>query len=49
MVKIRNIQGAQILQSENRNEIDLSGLDAGIYFIEIKTGEGTWTKKMIKL
>jgi PKD repeat protein len=49
IVWIRNIQGALILQSENRNEIDLSGLDAGIYIIEIKTGEGTLTKKMVKL
>ncbi len=49
IVKIRNIQGVQILQSENQDEIDLSGLDAGIYIIEIKTGEGTLTKKMVKM
>lgn len=49
IVKIRNIQGAQVLQSENQNEIDLSGLDAGVYIIEIKTGGGTLTKKIVKM
>ena len=49
VVKIRNIQGLQILQSENRNEIDLSCLDAGIYLIEIKTAEGTITRRLIKM
>lgn len=48
-VRVRNIQGKLILQSENRNEIDLSGLDAGMYIIEIKTTEGNLTKKMVKM
>ena len=49
IVKIRNIQGKLILQSENRNEIDVSGLDEGIYIIEIETAEGTLTKRIIKM
>ena len=48
VVRISNIQGNLLLQYENLSEIDLSHLDTGIYFIEIKTANDTVRSKLIK-
>jgi uncharacterized repeat protein (TIGR03803 family) len=50
-VSIYNVLGENIYQSEIKNqkaEIDLSNQPAGIYFLNIKTNEGTVIKKIIK-
>ncbi|MDR0205726.1 MAG: T9SS type A sorting domain-containing protein [Bacteroidales bacterium] len=39
----------QKIESREQNEIDITNLQAGIYFIKIKTEKGTISKKIIKL
>ncbi|AFL80794.1 hypothetical protein Aeqsu_1301 [Aequorivita sublithincola DSM 14238] len=49
-ISIIDINGRQILSKENfnSNEIDVSSLKTGMYFITIETSEGNITKKFIK-
>lgn len=45
---IRNFLGQVILKSSNQNQIDISQLTNGIYFIIIRQGQQTTTAKFIK-
>lgn len=45
---IRNFLGQVILKSSNQNQIDISQLTNGIYFIIIRQGQQTKTAKFIK-
>ena len=47
-IKIRNLLGQLILVSENKNFIDLSSLETGIYLIEIENTNSLVTKRIIK-
>ena len=51
-VHIYNLEGKQISRSErmsqNRNEIDLTNLNSGLYFLKIFFNGGQVTKKIIK-
>jgi len=47
-VQISNLLGKVVLQKNNRNLIDVSGLAKGVYFISINQGNRTITKKLIK-
>ncbi|MCH2234263.1 MAG: choice-of-anchor J domain-containing protein [Crocinitomicaceae bacterium] len=46
-VRISNILGEEIMESDQKY-IDVSMLDAGVYFVEVETKSGTATKKIIK-
>ena len=47
-VTIYNIFGQQMLRSIIINTIDVSSLNAGIYFIEFSNGQQTTLRKLIK-
>lgn len=46
IVEMYNLVGEKVLSSINKNSIDVSSLDKGIYFIKIKQGENIFTKKI---
>lgn len=48
LVSIYNINGKLILQVNNQANIDVSGLNSGIYIINIKSENQTFTRKIIK-
>lgn len=47
-VKIMTILGKTVLQKNNQNAIDISGLSKGIYFTIVKQGAQIQTQKLIK-
>jgi bacillolysin len=47
-VNILNINGQSILSEENKNQIDLSFLSSGFYFIELRTGNQLIRDKILK-
>ncbi|MCB4798389.1 S8 family serine peptidase [Neotamlana laminarinivorans] len=46
--RIVNMVGQIVKQGKNSKEVDVSRLDSGVYFIEIKNGENIISKKFIK-
>jgi bacillolysin len=47
-VNISNVNGQSIVREENKKQIDLSGLSAGFYFIELRTGDQIIREKILK-
>lgn len=47
-VQIFDVNGKEIVNEKNKNEIEVSGLPTGIYLIKIQTGKGFVTKKFLK-
>lgn len=50
-VTIFNVIGENVYQAiaaQSNTTLDLAGLQNGIYYIQVKTGNGTFTKKIIK-
>ena len=45
-VEMYNLVGEKVLSAFNKNTIDVSSLDKGIYFVKIKQGENIFTKKI---
>jgi Zn-dependent metalloprotease/PKD repeat protein len=48
IINLSNLNGQLILRKENKKQIDLSGLPAGFYFIELKTGDQIIREKILK-
>lgn len=48
-ITLYSLEGSQILIPINNNEVDVSSLDMGIYFLRIQTKKGISTKKIIVL
>jgi hypothetical protein len=47
-ISVFNLEGALVLSSSNTEEVDLSNLNSGVYFIKIQNNHITFTKKLIK-
>jgi len=47
-IEVYDIQGRAILFVKNQNQIDISGLSVGLYFLRIKTDQSVVTKRVIK-
>ena len=50
-IKIYNVLGKLILSdtvNSNKNKVDVSSLQKGIYLIKVTSGNSTTTKKLIK-
>ena len=47
-MSIYNMQGAVIRTYSNTNEVDVSDISAGMYFMEINTDEGKGIQKFMK-
>lgn len=47
-LKLYNLLGELIMVVKNRNKLDLSNLNSGIYLVNIQTEKGKITKKVIK-
>ena len=46
--EIHNILGSKVLEEKNKNVINISNLESGMYLISITTEKGNCTKKFIK-
>jgi len=46
-VSVQSIEGKEILALENRNEINVSSLSEGIYFLKLETDKGILTRKVV--
>jgi len=46
-VAIKDIQGKTVFQTKNENELNLSHLSKGVYFIEVRTTAGSAIQKLI--
>ena len=48
-IKVFDIFGKEVLNQENiNNQIDVSGLQIGIYFMKIENKKGIFTEKFVK-
>ncbi len=49
-LKLFNVLGQQVMnrRSGNMNELDLSGIDAGIYLLEIRSDKGSTVRRIVK-
>jgi len=48
-IRLVDLAGRVLRDYTNEYRLDLAWLPAGIYFVEIETEEGIWTKKIVKL
>ncbi|MFL0353613.1 T9SS type A sorting domain-containing protein [Xanthomarina sp. GH4-25] len=46
--KLYSITGQVVLQIQNKKDIDVSGLNPGVYLLKIETSEGSITRKIVK-
>ena len=46
-ISLFNLQGRKVLQTSRTNEFNISGLENGIYFLEIITDHFIATKRII--
>ncbi len=47
-ISVFNLEGSLVFSSSNTEEIDLSNLKAGIYFLKVRNQKKSFTKKLIK-
>ncbi len=47
-VKLYNLNGQQILQSQNKRDLSVTDLPSGIYMLQIITEEGVYNQKIVK-
>lgn len=48
-VRLLNLQGQQLRQyAGNTTQVDLSGLPAGVYFLQVQTELGPWVSRVVK-
>lgn len=48
-VRLLNLQGQQLRQyAGNTTQVDLSGLPAGVYFLQVQTELGPWLSRVVK-
>lgn len=47
-LEVHSILGSKVIESRNTDEVDVSDLDVGVYFVTITTAYGKYTQKFIK-
>jgi hypothetical protein len=47
-ITIFNLEGSKVFNTNNTDEIDLSNLKSGVYFIKVQNNHVSYTKKLIK-
>jgi hypothetical protein len=47
-VSVSNLFGQVLMHTQNKNEIDMSDLKAGVYIIAITQGQNKFSQKLIK-
>ncbi len=47
-IEMVNALGTSVLKRQNENRLDISGLAAGVYFVNIRQGNSNLTKKLLK-
>ena len=47
-IEILNVMGAVLIKTKNKTKIDISSLNAGVYFLNVKQGENIYNYKFVK-
>lgn len=47
-IAVFNSTGQLVLTAEDADQLDFSGLKDGVYFVQMKTNNGSWTERVLK-